>query len=489
MMQFLGNLLTRVAIWWRGRQYRLLWPALPAVVIAGTCACLAASAALVSEREQASSYHERGAAALKARDYAVALTCYDRLARGSGRRPEVLYGLAVAAEGVGQSERAQALMNELAPPDQPGYAPAHFWQARRLLPEALKSAEARQQARAHLLLALDGEIDEPDLAHGLLCELYLIDRQLDLAEPHLLRAVKARPQLRLRAAQLYWLRGDKDRARREAELAVDHFRAAARADRSDHGACARWAEALTFLERFSEAVEVLEEGWAVTRAPALRTALGDTYATWHDTLAREPGDTLARRLELLQKGLHSDPANVLLLNRLLALTRLEGADADRARAALRALLAQGQAPAAAHFALSVDALRHDRPSEARVHLEQAMRLAPELPIIANNLAWLLAHDEAPDLPRALTLAQVAVERAPGNASFRHTRGVILAKMARWKEALADLEAFLPQQPDDPGLHRLLATAYENLGAPEMAAEHRRQADRKPPAKPPAGTPR
>ena len=48
-------------------------------------------------------------------------------------------------------------------------------------------------------------------------------------------------------------------------------------------------------------------------------------------------------------------------------------------------------------------------------------------------------------------------------------------MQRWKKALPDLEAALRAKPDDNDLHRELAETYENLGEPDMASEHRRQA--------------
>ncbi len=488
ILERLSSFSMRALLWWQGRRFRLLLPALPAVLAGAACAVTLLSAAARTGQEVTVTYLDRGQAALRAKDYATALTCYDRLAAGQDKRPKVLYGLATAAEGLGQGERAQALMKELTPPDQPGYGPAHFWQARRLLGVALSSPPARERARAHLLKALDGEIEDRDLAHGLLCELYMADNKLDLAEPHLNKAINSRPQLRLRAAQMYAVRGDTNRARHEAELAAGYFQRRVQSDLTDLAARGLWAEALTFLERFPEAVDVLEEGWAATREASFLRAEGDVHAVWHDTVGRESGDTLGRRLELLEQGLRKDPANTNLLERLLRLTSLEGADGERARSALRALLAGGKATGPVHFALSVDAMRRNRPEEGRMHLEQALRLSPELPMVANNLAWVLAHNEPPDLPRALDLAQTAVEQAPKNLSFRHTRGVVLAKLGRWQDALVDLEAALPQNPESPDLHRLLASAYDKLGSPDMAAEHRRQAEpkalRKPEGRPP-----
>jgi predicted Zn-dependent protease len=70
---------------------------------------------------------------------------------------------------------------------------------------------------------------------------------------------------------------------------------------------------------------------------------------------------------------------------------------------------------------------------------------------------------------------LAIDKMPGETNFRDTRGHIFLKMGRWKEALADLEAALPNTPHAPQMHRSLAEVYEHLGAPAMAAEHRRLA--------------
>jgi hypothetical protein len=57
-------------------------------------------------------------------------------------------------------------------------------------------------------------------------------------------------------------------------------------------------------------------------------------------------------------------------------------------------------------------------------------------------------------------------------------------MKRWKEALADLEADLPFEANNPDVHRDLAAAYTALGLPDQAAEHQRRAEqneRRPPS--------
>ncbi len=100
------------------------------------------------------------------------------------------------------------------------------------------------------------------------------------------------------------------------------------------------------------------------------------------------------------------------------------------------------------------------------------------PAVANNLAWILAHADPPDLARALELGNQAVALRPNDARFRDTRGRILVKMKRWNEALTDLELVLRSEPEQTDLHQLLAEVYDRLGSNEMATEHRRLGDRR-----------
>jgi tetratricopeptide (TPR) repeat protein len=476
----------RFVRWWLSRQPRLLLGGLPALLaglgaLAWTAVCLAVPAEEVEAR-----YLDQAKVSFAAKDYAGAQTCYERLAPLGKERPAVVYGLARTAEALGQPGRAAALMDGLAPRQGQGYGPAHVWQAARLLGTAPLTAEDRDLAESHLHRALDGELDDREAAHALLGEIYLATRRLDKAEPHLLKAAKTKPQVRLRLAVLYAMRGDLGRARAEAKLAVGYFRAWAKADLQAHRARVRWADALAFLEEFPEAVAVLQEGWNATHEPAYRLALAGAYAAWADVLARDPKASMDQRLRVLEQALAWSPDNPALLERLLAATRVGGADADKARATLRGLLAGGRAPASVHFALGLDAWERGRADEARLHWERALELAPHLAEVANNLAWLLARADPPDLPRALELVNRALERVPHEPRFLDTRGHILARTGKWKEALDDLEKVLLRGGDGPDLHRTLADVYAHLGDPGMAAEHRRRAEEKAAAKPANG---
>jgi predicted Zn-dependent protease len=119
-------------------------------------------------------------------------------------------------------------------------------------------------------------------------------------------------------------------------------------------------------------------------------------------------------------------------------------------------LAQGQATASVHFALGVEAWSRGD-------------------VVANNLAWLLTRGNSPDLNRALTLSEAAISQRPNDPRFRSTRGMILVKLGRWKEAIPDLERALATDGNNPNTHQALAEAYANLGQEDLATLHARLA--------------
>ena len=96
----------------------------------------------------------------------------------------------------------------------------------------------------------------------------------------------------------------------------------------------------------------------------------------------------------------------------------------------------------------------------------------QMPVLLNNLAWVLLSAEPPQLDKALSMADAAVKALPQHPEIRETRGVILARLGRWTEALADLEIALAAFPDRAYIHDSLADAYQHLGDPDMAARHR-----------------
>jgi tetratricopeptide (TPR) repeat protein len=365
------------------------------------------------------------------------------------------------------------VLNELAPTDQVGYPPAQLWRAKRLLAEARSSPKGLATAERLLGFVLQSAPENIE-ANALLGELYFKTRRTAQADPHLQRAASDHPELLFLLAKIYDEQGRQSEARRQAELARSIFRKKAETNPDDREARGYWAAAMLVLEDFPAAVDILQQGLARGDDPFYHQALARVYVAHSDALGRDSEASLGDRLALLEEALTHNPSDPNLLDRLVTIIRMGGEEADRVVSRLRGLLAAGKATALVHFALGIAAWERGETEQSRLHFEQASRDAPQMALVANNLAWVLANTEPHDLPRALELANRAIGRWPDQPKCRGTRGHILVKMRKWKDALPDLEAALRARPDDLDLHRLLAETYENLGVTEMASEHRRR---------------
>jgi Tfp pilus assembly protein PilF len=464
--------------WWKSRKWATAPRWAPAVVAALSLVVVAALSLNSSSQEIQARYLNEAKNAYHAKNYARAQTCYERIAPVAADRPEIVYRLALTTEAAGDLGRAATLMRELAPEGSPGYAPAHFWLARQYLNASPQTPRSLASAEAHLGHALDGDLDDRDAAHGLLGTLQLNAGRLEEAQFHLAKAAATNKAFRLALAWVYEKRGERRLARQEAEVYVKFYRDRAHADPTNLSARLAWADGLTFLEEFSEAIETLKEGLSSANPAVFNACIARIHLAWYEVEKKKsPQGQEGKLIALLDSGLTHDPANRDLLNRLIEQLRLGGAGAEPSRRLLQQLLAKGgTALAPIHFALAIDArVRGDIAAE-KVHFEEAYKLDPKTGIIANNLAWVLSQQSNPDLPRALLLINGALEREPNNLTYRDTRGRIHLAMQRWQDALTDFEVVLAKSPDATGLHAALAEVYGKLGLAELAAQHQSLAD-------------
>jgi tetratricopeptide (TPR) repeat protein len=451
---------------------------LPALGAAGTVAALAVSIALNQPEDRKHFYRELGRSAFVAQDHGLAALAYERLALLDAHDAVARYRWAVAADRLGQTALADALLEALAPADAIGYPPAHVWRAQRLLTGEPDMARVHA-AEAQLRQALKAEPNRIE-AHAVLGQLLLGSRRSAEALEHLLPALPFRPDLELAVAHIYAAQGQRNLAVTHARRAQEHYQPLAEGADDDPLPRLRWAEATLLTGATHAALTILEEGMRRKDHLAYHQALGDTYLACFDALAGDSSADLGTRLELLTQALRYAPGNVAALGRLLALSRAQGQDGERASAVLQNQLAQGKAAGTIHLLLGMQARAQKNPAQARLHFERAYELQPELGVVVNNLAWALAHVDPPDLPQALHLIDSALARWPQHPSFRETRGQILARQGRWREALADLEAVLPHLSKNAELHATLAKVYQELGLPDLAQEHERLAAAVPP---------
>jgi uncharacterized protein HemY len=471
----MGSLLWLLVGAWRERRGHYLLAGLPALAVA-----LGAVYVPLMLTDDVEGFYEREAQqATQAHNPALAVLCCERLSLLRPGDASYRFRLALAAEAVGQQERASAILRDLAPMTRTGgYGPAQLRLAQGLLANPKASAQDKDEAESRLRCALKNDTVAPQ-ANLLLGQHLLATGRADQAEPYLLKAVEIWPELRLPLARYYLRKGQKDESVRQAARAASVYEDLAKRDPQDETPRIHWAEALTLRQQFPTALSVLAVG-AHASAPGQRQARAQVYAQWAEFLERDGRDEPERIFSLIERGLAEDPKNASLLLKLMDFTKQDGAAGAKARQALQDQLAHGKSPALLHVALGMDLWQRGDKAGARQHLEQAYQAAPEAALIANNMAWMLAFTDPPDLQKSHDLVETALRRWPNQPRFRNTRGHILAKLGRWQEAVTDLEASLDSLPDKSNAHRALAEAYDHLGLPAMAAEHQRLAAAKAP---------
>jgi tetratricopeptide (TPR) repeat protein len=506
---FFAFLWKNVEVYLRGRQLRRLLYGLPALVALSGAAVMAGVLVQAGRYDDRQPYRTRAQQARDGRDLELARICYLRLLRDDKPQPVDMFGFYQTLRDLKQDEQADALLRQLTLWEGTGYAPAHLARARQLLSVANLTPQDVRDAQQHLRQALT---QRPEMveAHALLGETYFRLRDWKDATYHLEKAVQADPMLARLLMVAAYGQGNTESGNLWAKRTIEACRQRLNADPDNtdpNSAMVRLVlvEALMNQKDYEGATKELVYGKQLDPdRQEYPQALAQVCATQLQGLPKDKtlADT-AKRWQLVREGLQNDPNNLILLQQLLRVTHGTDATAEQARKRLTELLAQGgQASAVLHMALGLDAYAQGKPEQARVHWERALYLDENLLVAANNVAWLLSHPEvgspdtksvslvaacgvhasllpAPrepaDLNRALQLIDFVLKQAPNNARFRETRGQILVRMGRWNEAVKDLDYALDKLANKGPIHASLAKAYEELGLPDLAEEHRKLA--------------
>jgi tetratricopeptide (TPR) repeat protein len=411
------------------------------------------------------------------KDFETARVAYSRLIEmGSLSAQKDLFGLALSLRGLNKDEHSFTLLNAMASPDAPGYAPAHIYLAQTILASPNPPPAAIEVAQRHLQRALTVDPNDAD-ANEMLGRIYVSQKNFAQAREHFRKAEPSRKEVGLLLADLAQQQGDEVEATRIADEVIKYYQPRAmKAEPEDTAPRLHWARATLIRKDYPTAINILDAGYRQSGKSGYRLLMGTVYAEWLKAVTKQNPNDWNKRFELLQQGLSCAPQNDELLRELIQLSHFEGTRGETARKAINGLLAQGKSAASLHFILGLDAWQRGQENLAQEHITLAYEMLPNAPMVVNNMAMLLCMGPEPDLPRALKLIQSVLEKIPNDPHFRDTRGQIYFQLKRWREAVADLEFALVQLPPTHRLHTNLAEAYQQLGMPELAAEHRRIAD-------------
>lgn len=174
--------------------------------------------------------------------------------------------------------------------------------------------------------------------------------------------------------------------------------------------------------------------------------------------------------QLLEKVLATTPNHEEALRQVTDLAFATGERAEQAQTVIRELLASGQAPASVHMVLGTRAAVEKNFAKAKLHFAQANAKNPRSATILNNLSWVLARAEPPQLAEARLMAEEAVKLAPQVAEIRDTRAVVMILQGEYEAAIADLEEAIRLKPGHRPYRERLVKAYRAAGDEETAKQ-------------------
>ncbi|MEM8734714.1 MAG: hypothetical protein AAGG44_10855 [Planctomycetota bacterium] len=238
------------------------------------------------------------------------------------------------------------------------------------------------------------------------------------------------------------------------------------------------AKMLVYLEYEERAKNLLLQG--LKRRPTgedrakLMRATADAYVILADKEYKADSSArgLMKRMEYLKTAVSADPASPAVIQAVMQASLDAANSGEKQIKILREAIVQGVSSDAAHFILGTTALIRGEVEESKEQLALAAETMPGLPGVLNNLAYAMCQEDDADLEQALQFSQAALQQTPGNAYVLETRGQILFRLERYREAIPDLEAALEIKDLRKLVRPSLALAYEKIGRPAIAKRHR-----------------
>ncbi len=474
LLAALESVVRFVGEWLMTRPWLALLAGVPAIVSAVGFAAIAPWHARSSSWEWVRRYERAGSAALRRDDWDAATIYFRRLAYLGGEFPSSLYGLALTAERQGDLPVARARMQRIAPETTLGYPPAHFWLAMDLRKRQDQlSFEELDILEHHLVQATRHPAHRAE-SQVHLTSLYAMRGEIDKAIREAERVAFDRPVIHLTLAELYAQAGRRERAHLSAIRASEALDARRLAQPDDPAIRILWATSLGLQGRFEDAVNALRPGLSWPDPKPFQQALAGTYLYWFQGTTTPKNLHSPQQIGLLERVLQYDRNNLQAMLILCNLVMQSGEAGDRAESMLNEMLDRDTAPAVVHIALGIRGLQMAESELALKHLQQAAEQNPQLPAVLNNIAWDMAHQEQPDLELASRFGEAAVQML-AHPEFHDTLGTILAKMEKAEDALPHLKIAYRQLPPRATIHQHLGDVYLQLGKADLAARHHLQA--------------
>jgi tetratricopeptide (TPR) repeat protein len=476
------NLLTLPFFWalanWRQRRFRDFVFGLPAIV--AVCIVFWAVASLrIQEQTLSKRYFDQAELALTSKDLESANLFLEKvLQRRDTQFESAQLLLAAVLNESGEVDRAAALLKDLAPDDRRGNPGAHRRLAMILANETSYESSPEQIRRLlwHLTAAGDDGSPQMSLAWG---QYSLAIGDFDSARRQLEFAAQTFPEIWKTLAGIELAAGRVEKAEENYQRAADYLSERMQLNPNDEANRTDYAQVLMKLGRLNEARMVLEQGKLLNPNGNWQWLLASLAVSYHD-LQVASGVSVSDALVHLDRALAYDPNHAPALTRLMSYATIKVDDNVKLKDLLARVIAEGKEPALAHLAMGNLCWLEGDQQAAQFHFERASQVRSNVPVILNNLAWLISHDpETPDFDRAMLLVNSALEREPENPSYLDTRGTIFYLKRDWRPALNDLENALKGIRNKRSVHEKLAVVYRELGMQEVSEQHRLLAEQLP----------
>lgn len=475
---FFSWLANNVGKWWNDRKLKNLLYGLPALALIAVCLYFLIGHRATTNIDRASRYLKAGQASYRRQDWKTASLFLSRALELGLKDDDAKFQLADVSEKTDDLARRAALLTELAPPDQARHAPAHLWRATQAIRSGRPTSEELAEAIQHLQYAIRREPNNR-IAHSLLGDIRFQQGDMQAAIFHLeaSRPVVARNTLQL--AKALAVSGRRNEALAYARKAEEQARQKLSVEPGDVVNRVALSETLAMMERHEEAVSTIAERIQDdAKNETLARQLARVYLLWSEHIreSEAPGQIRDIKIfQLLAAAAENDPQNGLVFDRMMATVSADQKTENYARELLNRNISNGIAAGMSHLVLGTMADETAEGSDAGFHLERAAKLLNNAPIVMNNLAWYLSHRTEPNFERALDVINQVLETHADVPAFRETRGQILAKLDRPKDALEDLEFALPHYRENVQLHQTLSAVYADLGVQDLADEHKKLA--------------
>lgn len=469
--------------WRQTRHVGYILQGLPALLLVAVLAILFWSRDQPVASQTIESYLARAENAMHLEDYEQAEFYFRKLKELAPTDRKVIHEHALLHARQGDYFEAFRMMETLvSDDDRSNDVKVHLWLAKTALEQDVDIEEPLEFARRHLVAVLEADPNEV-YAHYFFAVLHMRQRETANAIEHLRPIAVYSAELQVLLASLYMQLDPPDVARAQAlarTVSDSISRTIESTQTSDVSIYHQLSGAYVILGEYEKAIQTLRQAAVKFDLEATRRQLSRVYVAWADDVRNRRPDDMAERIRLLERALQSAPNEPLALHRMLEIASSEGEGAESAEQALRQALVEGVAPAAVHFSLGTLAAKRGDIETAMRHFKLSSQLNPRTAVVLNNMAFVMIQTPDADLDQALMLINQAIDIEPGAAPFRDTRGQILIKMNRAREAIGDLE-FANANSKDLASRiatcKSLVVAYRDSGDVVTADAYQKEYDR------------